>query len=107
MTTALLTSASADVMLPPTLVFDFLYLGWPLGLAAGVAIVAGAIAAYRRARARRRGRAFSGLMAALVVAGMNLASYVVWASFLRESPRERRFHDAPPAPSAVTSGATP
>lgn len=107
MPTALVASAAADVMLPPTFVLDFLYLGFPVAIAAGAAIVAGAIAVYRRARRSGRGWALSTFLAALLVAGSNLACYVIWASFLRESPSARHFRETPPVATAAARDAGP
>ena len=47
---------AADVIPPPTLVIDFLYLGIPLGLVAGALLLAAVVAVYRRQRQRGRSR---------------------------------------------------
>jgi hypothetical protein len=96
-------SRAADVILPPTLVLDFLYLGIPLGLFAGIALLAGLTLTYRHMRRRGRGRAFSAAMGALVFCGGNLAIYLFWLNFLRVSPSERYHRDLPPAPAPSTT----
>jgi Na+/H+ antiporter NhaA len=88
-----LARSASDVVLPPTLVIDFLYLGFPVGIAAGAAILAAMVAVYLRLRRRGRGRAFSALMAGVVLAGCNLAIYLFWLKVLWESPSRRRHHE--------------
>ena len=64
---------AADVIPPPTLVIDFLYLGIPLGLVAGALLLAAVVAVYRRQRQRGRSRVRAVLFGALTLFAGNLA----------------------------------
>jgi hypothetical protein len=108
-----MASTRADVLPPPTFVIDFLYLGFPLGIVAGVAIVAAAILVYRRARRRWR-RALSVFVTMLVVAAANFAIYLVVIDASREARSRRQLErmqrDQAPAvtaPTASPAGTSP
>jgi hypothetical protein len=99
------SARAADVILPPTLLIDFLYLGFPMGIFAGIALLTALVLTYRHLRNRSRGRAFSAFIGALVFFAGNLAIYLFWLNFLRRSPSRDRDLEVPP-PRPTTSSTT-
>jgi hypothetical protein len=90
----------ADVVPPPTLLIDFLWLGFPLGIIAGIALIGGVVALFIRLRRRGRTRLRAGVLSALAFFAGNLTLYIIWINFLWKSARERYFEEreegAPP-----------
>jgi hypothetical protein len=84
---AMLTSArgaaAADVIAPPTLVLDWLHLGLPLGIVAGLVLLAASIGVGMHMRGRGRSLPASiGLGIGTFLAG-DIAIYLLWVTLLR------------------------
>lgn len=76
--------AAADVLPPPTLVLDALYLG-PLGIGVWIVLLAAAVLTFRALRRRGRGRGLAIGLAILVFVVGDLAVYAAVISLGRSS----------------------
>ena len=80
----------ADVALPPTFVFDSLYLGWPIGPIVGVFLAGSAIAGFFCLRKVGLHALLAVVLAVLYFAAVNFAIYVVAQESNSRNRREIR-----------------
>lgn len=88
-------AASADVVAPPTLMFDFLHLGMPLGLLAVGGLLASTVLFARWLRRQGRGCLATLVLSTLLFAACNLACWLLYVAFLRQPRPEPREYQAP------------
>jgi hypothetical protein len=91
------STARADMAPPPTFVVDFLWLGIPVGLFAGAALITGVVVLFRGLRKQGVNRFLSVAICLVLLGGVNFLFYMYALRKSDEARANRKTFGLPPA----------